>query len=73
MHRIDVEKAIEVIFTHPYCRIRHFVDAGIAHRQTASKYIDKLIALRILQESNLSKKTDKLYVNKKFLDILNRE
>lgn len=71
MYHIDVEKTIDVLFTHPYCRIKNFVDASIAHRQTASKYIDKLIALRILQESNLSKKTDKLYVNKKFLDVLN--
>ena len=71
--RIDVEKTIEVLFTQPYCRIKNFVDAGIAHRQTASKYIDKLIASGILQESNLSKKTDKLYVNKKFLNVLNRE
>ncbi len=73
LDRIDIEKTIEVLFTQPYCRIKNFVDAGIAHRQTASKYIDKLIALGILQESNLSKKTGKLYVNKKFLDVLNME
>ena len=41
--------------------------------QTTSKYIDKLIVLEILQESNLSKKDDKLYVNQKFLAILAKE
>lgn len=62
-----------MISTQFYRRIKHFVDAGIAHRQTASKYINKLIALGILQKSNLSKKTDKMYVNEKFLDVLNKE
>ena len=63
------KKTIEMISTQFYRRIKHFVDAGIAHRQTASKYINKLIA----QKSNLSKKTDKMYVNEKFLDVLNKE
>ena len=57
MDCIDVEKTIEVLFIQPYCRIKNFVDAGIVHCQTVSKYIDKFIALGILQESNLSKKS----------------
>jgi hypothetical protein len=32
-----------VIFSQPYCRIRNFVDGGIAKRQTAAKYIDSLV------------------------------
>ena len=73
IQRISIEKTIEVLFTQPYCRIRNFVEKDIAHRQTAAKYIEKLILLGILQERSTSKKTEKLYVNQKFLDLLKEE
>lgn len=66
MERIDIEKTIGVLFTQPYCRIKNFIDAGIARRQTASKYIDKFIVLEILQESNLSKNRQTVCKSKVF-------
>lgn len=59
---------IETIFTQPYCRIANVVNAGIVKRQTASKYLDKLVALRILGEVLEGK--ERLFLNLPLLSVL---
>lgn len=46
---IYTKELIEIIFRRPYCKIAFLVDAGIAKRQTASEYLQKLEALGILE------------------------
>lgn len=62
---------IELIFDQPYCRIENVVEAGIAKRQTASGYLQKLVTIGILKEKRLG--LHKLFLNFKFLALLTRE
>lgn len=59
---------IEIIFTQPYCRIVNVVDAGIAKRQTASKYLGRLVELGILQE--ITEWKEKLFLNRRLLSVI---
>jgi Fic family protein len=67
--KIYSEKLMNILFAQPYCKIRNFVDQGVAERQTAAKYIDRLIAIGILRE-HPQKGPEKLYVHCDFLDKL---
>lgn len=60
--------ALEVIFTYPYARIATIVDRGIAKRQTASRYLQHLAALGIVEQVVAGR--EKLYVNRRLLDVL---
>jgi len=62
---------IELIFDQPYCRIENVVDAGIAKRQTASAYLQKLVTVGILKEKRIG--LHKLFLNSRFLALLTRE
>jgi|SRR5882672_980113 len=62
---------IELIFDQPYCRIENVVDWGIAKRQTASTYLQKLVTVGILKEKRIG--LHKLFLNSKFLALLTRE
>ena len=59
---------IEILFTHPYCKIAFLERAGIARRQTASIYLQKLEDLGILVGMQRGK--EKYYMNVQFLDLL---
>ena len=62
---------IELTFIQPYCRIVHVVDAGIAQRGTASKYLKELCAIGVLKEIKIGR--DKVFIHPKFLNLLMRE
>ena len=59
---------VEQIFIQPYCRIGNLVDAGIAHRETASKYLKQLSKIGVLEEIKVGR--EKLFVHPKFLRLL---
>ena len=61
---------VEVLFRQPYCRIDVLVKNGIAKRQTASKYLQKLEAMKILKGRKVGR--DKIYLNPELLDILTK-
>ena len=52
---------IEVIFRHPYTKIQFLVDAGLAQRQTASSYLQKLATLGVLRPEKQGRET--YYIN----------
>lgn len=56
------------LFVWPYCRISNLVDAGIAQRQTATRYLDALAEAGILDTVRQGK--SKLFVNKRLLALL---
>lgn len=56
-----------MIFTQPYCRIANLVNAGIAHRQSASKYLKALAKIGVLQEYTLGK--EKLFIHLRLMDL----
>ena len=59
---------VEQTFIQPYCRIRNLVDAGIAHRETASKYLKGLSNIGVLKEIKIGR--EKLFVHPKFVRLL---
>ena len=69
--KIYSRELIEVIFTQPYARIADVVEAGLAVRQTASKYMKELAAKGVLQERQEGR--ENIYINVRFLDLLTSE
>lgn len=60
-----------IIFELPYCRISNLIERGIAQRQTASRYLKKLVDIGVLAEVRAAK--EKLFVNPKFMRLLTQE
>lgn len=59
---------VDVLFNQPYCRIQNVVDAGIAKRETAARYLRELVAIGVLQEQRLGK--EKLFLHPAYLRLL---
>lgn len=66
--KIYSKDLVNLLFSHPYCKITFLEKAGIAKRQTASLYLKKLEEARILICQK--KGRDKYFINQAFLDIL---
>ncbi len=62
---------IDLAFDHPYCRIADVVEAGIAERQTASRYLHALVALGVLRARRLGR--EKLFFHPRLLGLLTEE
>ena len=62
---------INLIFERPYCRIQNVVEAKIAERQAASRYLKQLAELGVLEEKTIGR--EKLFLHPKFLMLLIRE
>ncbi len=62
---------IDLLFEQPYCRIADLVDASIAERQTASRYLQTLVELGVLSDRRLGR--EKLFFHPKLLRLLTEE
>ncbi len=62
---------VDQIFIQPYSRIGNLVDAGIGHRETASKYLKTLCDIGVLKEIKAGR--EKLFVHPKFLRLLTQD
>ena len=62
---------IELLFEQPYTRIMNLEKAGIAKRQTASKYLKELCDIGVLSEISLGR--DKLFIYPKLMSLLRGE
>lgn len=69
--KVYSRELVEVIFTQPYSRIGNIVEAGLAVRQTASKYLKELVAKGVLQERQEGR--ENIYINVRFLELLTSE
>ena len=69
--KIYTRELVDVIFEQPYCRIANLVEAKIAHRQAASRYLKALVAIGVLEERSFGR--EKLFVNPRLLNLLTRE
>lgn len=61
---------IDMLFMQPYCKISFLVDGGIASRNTASKYLNRLVDLGILELEKVG--NESLYLNKKLYELLSK-
>jgi Fic family protein len=62
---------IELIFTQPYCRIENITEQGLGNRQTASTHLKQLVAIGVLTEEKAWR--DKVFINRKYLDLLSSD
>jgi len=66
--KIYSKDLLEILFQQPYSKIKSLENAGIAKRLTATKYLNELEKLGILQSVKVGK--EKLYVNIDFFKLL---
>jgi Fic family protein len=66
--KIYSRELVDVIFEQPYCRIANLVDAKIAGRQAASRYLKALVSISVLREQAFGK--EKLFVHPKLMNLL---
>lgn len=69
--KIYSRELMDVVFEQPYCRISNVVEAKIAGRQAASRYLKALVSIGMLREQVFGR--EKLFVNSKLLDLLTRD
>jgi Fic family protein len=69
--KIYSRELVDVIFEQPYCRIANLVEAGIAGRQAASRYLTALVEAGVLRAQAFGK--EKLFVHPKLMSLLTRD
>ena len=69
--KIYSRELVDLVFEQPYCRIANVVEAGIAGRQAASRYLQALVSSGLLREQEASR--EKLFVNFRLLTLLTAE
>ena len=69
--KIYSREFVDIIFEQPYCRIANLVEAGIAGRQAASRYLKALVSIGVLREQTFGK--EKLFVHPKLMTLLTRD
>ncbi len=60
----------ELIFEHPYCKIKFLEDRGIAKRQTAAEYLKSYEALGLLRSQKVGREV--YYINDALIDIFTK-
>ncbi len=66
--KIYSRELVDEIFVQPYCRIANLVEAGIAQRQAASRYLKKLVEIGVLEEHVSGREV--LFVHPKLIRLL---
>ncbi len=69
--KIYSRELVDLIFEKPYCRIQNIVEAGIAGRQPASRYLQELSRIGVLEVRRYGR--EKLYIHPRLLGLLTRE
>jgi len=69
--KIYSRELVDTIFEQPYCRIANLVEAGIAQRQAAARYLKALVEIGVLEERAFGR--EKLFLNTSLLELLTRE
>ncbi|MFM9884717.1 MAG: protein adenylyltransferase Fic [Burkholderiales bacterium] len=69
--KIYSRELVDVIFEQPYCRIANIVEAKIAGRQAASRYLKGLVSIGVLSEQAFGK--EKLFLHPKLMALLTRD
>ncbi|MBK7047339.1 MAG: Fic family protein [bacterium] len=69
--KVYSRELVDVIFEQPYCRIENLVVAGIAKRQTASRYLQLLAGLGVLEARRVGREV--LYIHPALLAVLVEE
>ncbi len=66
--KIYSRELVDQIFVQPYCRIANLVEAGVAKRQAASRYLKMLVEIDVLVERKIGR--EKIYVHPRLMKLL---
>ena len=69
--KIYSHELVDAVFQQPYCRIANLVEANIAGRQAASRYLKALVSIGVLREQILGR--EKLFVHPRLLTLLTQD
>src|SRR6185437_5407698 len=69
--KVYSHELLDLIFERPYCRIQNVVEAGIAERQAASRYLKQLVGIGVLEEMVVGR--EKLFLHPRLLNLLTRD
>jgi len=69
--KIYSRELVDLVFEQPYCRIANVVEAKIAERQAASRYLKELASIGVLREETHGR--EKLFVHPRLLTMLTRD
>lgn len=68
LNKIYSRELVDIVFQRPYCRASTLVDADIAKRQTAMRYLKLMSDFGILRQMNVGKEI--LFINTRLMDLL---
>lgn len=68
--KIYSKDLIEVIFEHPYCKVKFLEDREIAKRQTAAVYLKQLEEIGLLKSQQAGR--EQYYINEELIKILSK-
>ncbi len=66
--KIHSRELIDVLFEQPYCRIGNVTDAGIVRRQAASRYLQQLASIGVLEAHRIGREL--LFTHPRLLHLL---
>jgi hypothetical protein len=69
--KVYSRELVDTVFEQPYCRIANVVEAGIAERQAASRYLKALASVDVLREQSFGR--EKVFVHPKLMSLLTRD
>ena len=67
---LQITKAFELLFEHPYSKIEYVVERLGVERKSASRYLKQLESIGILDSQKIGRET--IYINTELIEILKR-
>ncbi|OYT93205.1 MAG: addiction module protein [Burkholderiales bacterium PBB3] len=68
--KVQVPAILDVVFRHPYCKVRFLEEAGLGSRPTCTKYLRALVAAGLLREQAVWR--ENYFINDAFFEALAR-
>ncbi|MBD3337232.1 MAG: Fic family protein [Candidatus Eisenbacteria bacterium] len=66
--KIYSRELVDLLFARPYCRIGDLVEEGIAHRQSASRYLKLLAGIGVLIERKVGR--ERIFIHPRLMRLL---
>jgi Fic family protein len=66
--KVYSKELVEMLFEHPYCKIRFIEQAGLAKRQTAGAYLKALADLEVVEPVKIGREV--YYINSRLVSLL---
>lgn len=66
--KVQVAGILEVVFRHPYCKVKFLEEAGLGSRPTCTKYLRALVEAGLLREQQVWR--ENYFINDNFFKIL---